>query len=193
MKRLRVSRPSPALIVSIVALVVALGGTSYAAFKVPKNSVGSKQLKKNAVTTKKIKNHAVTASKINTSGLTVPSATHANTADNAGTAANIAAPEGFHIVGQPSGPPFQNGCSDITSVPLQPVGFFKDKEGIVHLQGAFQCPAEGDVAFQLPAGYQPTGGTALVEAGSGGSAQLIISGGFTSGTTTLPPGAVAPS
>ncbi len=193
MKRLRVSRPSPAMIVAIIGLLVALGGTSYAAFKLPKNSVGSKQLKKNAVTSKKIKNGAVTASKINTTGLTVPNATHANTADNAGTASNIAAPEGFHIVGQPSGPAFQNGCSDITAAPLQPVGFFKDKEGIVHLQGAFQCPASGDIAFTLPAGYLPTGGTVLVEAGSGGSVQLIISGGFTSGSTTFPPGAIATS
>ena len=53
---------------------MALGGTSYAAFKLPKNSVGTKQIKNGAVTTKKIKNHAVTARKINTSGLTVPNA-----------------------------------------------------------------------------------------------------------------------
>jgi hypothetical protein len=67
------------MIVAIIALVMALGGTSYAALSIPKNSVGSKQLKKNAVTTKKIKNgavttakiknHAVTAEKINPTGL----------------------------------------------------------------------------------------------------------------------------
>jgi hypothetical protein len=58
MKRLPVSRPSPAMIVAIVALIVALGGTAYAAKK-----IGSKQLKKNAVTTKKIKDGAVTTAK----------------------------------------------------------------------------------------------------------------------------------
>ena len=57
---LRFRRPGPALVISIVALIVALGGTSYAAFKLPNNSVGTKQLKKNAVTTAKIKNGAVT-------------------------------------------------------------------------------------------------------------------------------------
>lgn len=72
------------MIVAIIALVAALGGTSYAAFSLPANSVGSKQLKKNAVITKKIKNHAVTASKINPAGLTVPNATHASTASTAG-------------------------------------------------------------------------------------------------------------
>jgi hypothetical protein len=53
--RLRNSRPSPALAVALVALVVAMGGTSYAAITLPAKSVGTKQLKKGAVTTKKIK------------------------------------------------------------------------------------------------------------------------------------------
>ncbi len=78
-----IRRPSPALIVAFVALIVALGGTSYAAFTLPANSVGTKQLKNKAVTTKKIKNGTVTAAKINTSGLTVPNALHASRADNA--------------------------------------------------------------------------------------------------------------
>lgn len=61
--RRHMSRPSPAMVVACTALIVALGGTSYAAF-VPRNSVGSKQLKKNAVTRSKIKKNAVTGSKI---------------------------------------------------------------------------------------------------------------------------------
>ena len=48
-------RPNPALIVSIVALSVALGGTSYAAVVLPANSVGTKQLKRDAVTAAKVK------------------------------------------------------------------------------------------------------------------------------------------
>jgi hypothetical protein len=42
--------------IAYVALFVALGGTSYAALKIPKNSVGTKQLKSNAVTGPKVKN-----------------------------------------------------------------------------------------------------------------------------------------
>ena len=88
MKR-RLRAPSPALVISLIALFVALGGTSFAAINaLPKNSVGSKQLKKNAVTGSKIKNGAVTAGKINTSGLTVPNATHATSADSATNATN---------------------------------------------------------------------------------------------------------
>ena len=81
-------RPSPALVVSIVALVVALGGTAYAGSLIPNNSVGTKQLQNGAVTTKKIKNAAVTASKINTSGLNVPTANFAISAGSAGSATN---------------------------------------------------------------------------------------------------------
>ncbi len=58
------NRITPSLVISVIALVVALGGASYAALKIPKNSVGSKQLKKNSVTAKKIKTNAVTAAKL---------------------------------------------------------------------------------------------------------------------------------
>src|SRR5690349_4576611 len=53
---MRVPRPSPATVISIVALIVALGGTSYAVSQLPKNSVGTKQLQRNAVTGAKVKN-----------------------------------------------------------------------------------------------------------------------------------------
>ena len=50
MKKRFLGRPSPAMIVALAALFVALGGTSYAAFSLPKNSVGSAQIKRGAVT-----------------------------------------------------------------------------------------------------------------------------------------------
>ena len=47
--------PSPALVISLIALFVALGGTSYAAItRLPANSVGTAQLKNNAVTGAKL-------------------------------------------------------------------------------------------------------------------------------------------
>lgn len=57
-------RPSPAMMVALTALVVALGGTSYAAIALPSGSVGAKQLKKNSVTTAKLKKNSVTGAKI---------------------------------------------------------------------------------------------------------------------------------
>jgi hypothetical protein len=65
MRRLLRSCPSPALVISCLALGIALGGTSYAAvLAVPNNSVGTSQLKNGAVTTPKLKNAAVTADKL---------------------------------------------------------------------------------------------------------------------------------
>jgi hypothetical protein len=99
-KRLRT--PSPALVISLLALFVALGGTTYAATSLPKNSVGTKQLKKNAVTAPKIKKAAVTAAKINTKGLTVPNALHAASADSATHAAPTGAAGGALTGSYPS-------------------------------------------------------------------------------------------
>jgi hypothetical protein len=62
MRNLKLQRPSPALIVSVLALSVALGGTGYAAIVLPANSVGAKQIKRNAVTAAKVKNSSLLAS-----------------------------------------------------------------------------------------------------------------------------------
>jgi hypothetical protein len=48
-------------VMSVIAVFIALGGASYAAFKLPKNSVGSKQLRKNAVNSAKVKNNSLRA------------------------------------------------------------------------------------------------------------------------------------
>jgi hypothetical protein len=52
-------RLSYANVASTLALVMALGGVSYAATELPKNSVGTKQLKDNAVVSRKIANGGV--------------------------------------------------------------------------------------------------------------------------------------
>lgn len=52
------------MVVSCIALSVALGGTSYAAVTLPKNSVGSKQLRTAAVATSDLRPNAVTTGKV---------------------------------------------------------------------------------------------------------------------------------
>ncbi|HEX2234274.1 MAG TPA: collagen-like protein, partial [Thermoleophilaceae bacterium] len=47
--------------VAYLALMIALGGTSYAAVNLPRNSVGPKQLKRNAVNSAKVKNRSLRA------------------------------------------------------------------------------------------------------------------------------------
>lgn len=54
-------RLSPATVIAIIALVVALGGTTYAVTALPRNSVGNAQLKKAAVTSQKVKDHSLLA------------------------------------------------------------------------------------------------------------------------------------
>ena len=87
-------RPSPAMIVALIALFAALSGSAYAALG--KNTVGSKQLKAKAVTTGKLANNAVNGTKVAKGSLTgedinvgalgtVPSATNAASAGNSNT------------------------------------------------------------------------------------------------------------
>jgi hypothetical protein len=57
-------RPSPALIVALIALFLALTGGAYAAFTLPKESVGSVQLRNGAVTASKLHRDAVTSSAV---------------------------------------------------------------------------------------------------------------------------------
>ncbi len=112
---MKLSRPSPAMIVAIIALFAALSGSAYAALG--KNTVGSKQLKAKAITTGKIANNAVNGTKvapnslsgadINLSALgTVPTATSAAQAGNADTV-------GGHSASCPSGTTLIRGtCFD---------------------------------------------------------------------------------
>jgi len=95
MPKIRAKRPSPSLVISILALFVALGGSAYAASKVgtkniKNNAITAAKIKKNAITTVKIKNEAVTGAKIKEASLgAVPSAVNADNATNAATAANF--------------------------------------------------------------------------------------------------------
>ena len=60
----RLPRPTYANVLATLSIFIALGGVSWAATQLPKNSVGTKQIKKNAVTTAKIKKNAVTTARI---------------------------------------------------------------------------------------------------------------------------------
>jgi hypothetical protein len=57
-------------VMATIALFIALGGGAYAAIKLPKNSVGPKQIKKNAVNSAKVKNKSLTISDLSGSART---------------------------------------------------------------------------------------------------------------------------
>ena len=146
MQKIR-ARLTFANIVACMALFIALGGVGYAATKLPKNSVGTKQLKKNAVTGSKIKKNAVTSSKVKNHSLTgadinlgalgaVPSASnagHANVADSATNAANATGLAGPLAPGQTL------------------IGYV-DSAGHV---GAGEIAPETSISFQIPLAAAP--------------------------------------
>ncbi len=186
MSRLHPRAPSPALVVSLVALIVALGGTSYAAFTLPKNSVGAKQIKNGAVTTKKIKNGAVTGPKMNLSGVTVPNASHANSAGSAtnashastaDTAQTLAPPEAFHIIGASGEPAFENVWVALAGGGSTP-GFYKDQLGVVHLRGEFKNGTSSNTStgdmFTLPTGYRPAENQQFRGGDASGSGNIAV-------------------
>jgi hypothetical protein len=68
-----IPRPSPAMVIACLALVVALSGTSYAnILNVPVNSVGTVNLKANAVISSKVKNRSLLAVDFKAGQLPVP-------------------------------------------------------------------------------------------------------------------------
>ena len=144
--------PSPAMVVSLIALFVALGGTSYAAItSLPAGSVGTAQLKNSAVTSAKIKNGAITAAKISSSA--------------AGAA---------KVVGGAGAPAYQGPWQGAIGVD-EGLSFYKDPFGIVHLQGNAETSIGTDngTIFTLPPGYRPAGTLYFSVYGAGGSAEYI--------------------
>jgi hypothetical protein len=206
--RHRVGRPSPALIIALIALMVSLGGTGYAAFTLPRDSVGTRQLQNGAVTAAKVKRHSLTGAQINLRKLgTVPTARDAGRALKAGIASPvgkaggalagsypnpfIAPAEPVHMVGAAGQPQFDVEWTNV-GAGFQPAGFYKDPFGTVHLQGDVQRTTGSDaMIFQLPAGYCPAGGIEDFPAyGDGGTAAGVAvrpdcSVVFVAGTTTF--------
>ncbi len=60
---------SYANVMATIAVFIALGGASYAAFRLPKNSVGPRQIKKNAVSAAKIKKNSINSAKVKNGSL----------------------------------------------------------------------------------------------------------------------------
>ena len=96
----RLHRPSPSMVVAFVALLISLGGTSYAVTKLDPRSVGSRELKKGAVARAHLKKNAVNGSKVKANALKgadideaslgrVPAAASAGTAGRAGVAGGL--------------------------------------------------------------------------------------------------------
>jgi hypothetical protein len=130
--------------------------------RLKKNAVTKNKVRKNAINGPEVKNNSLTGADINLSKLgTVPSAKNATTASTANLANSIPPAEPTHLVGAPGEPGFEGGSSNVgggRAVDLRPVGFFKDHEGIVHLQGFAEVGTGAPLPQDLyPARWVPTG------------------------------------
>lgn len=137
-------RPSPALIVAVIALVAALAGTALA---------GTDGLTK-AVTKSKVKKIAKTQ------------------ADKR-IDARVLKHEPLHLIGAAGEPAFQNEWSNY-GTSYSSAGFYKDPSGIVHLQGTMNDTTDNSVAFTLPAGYRPGEDLYMPAAGDGPVAANLV-------------------
>jgi hypothetical protein len=150
-------------VTAMLALIVALGGTSYAATTLKKNSVSSKQIKNSSITSSDVKNNTLTGSDIKESKLgTVPSATtataaataahatnadnatHATTADKASTVPALV----FHPLALINDWDNYNGTDRTPSYAI-------DAQGVVHFRGAIENGTSNN-AFTLPAAITPS-------------------------------------
>jgi hypothetical protein len=177
MRNLR-ARLTYANVMATIAVFVALGGASYAATQLPKNSVGTKQLKKNAVTTAKIKNGAVTGAKVNLSSLgTVPNATHATSADSA-SHADTAGDAGT-LQGNPASAFMQGGGRFFSTRRELALG---DSEVTL-----FTLPRIGPVTASCSTGTTfPKGGFKVINDSSSTLEQTLQYSGGVDGGTALP-------
>ena len=168
---------------AMLALFIALGGTSYAAVKLPANSVGSKQLKANAVIGAKVKDRSLTAADF---GGTLPAG-----ATGATGAQGAAGPAGAKGDTGATGATGAKGDQGIQGVKgdqgIQGVKGDKGDQGIQGIQGVkgdaggsftfqrmpdqtsvFDSSSPKTVTVTCPAGKLAVGGRAITDPGGAG-------------------------
>jgi hypothetical protein len=99
------------MVISLIALFVALGGASYAAVSLPNNSVGTAQIKNNAVNYKKIATHTIGLQRIDATKVQVRVS---GTCKNASAINTVA--QGGKVTCQSTLPTEFGASSDSTSV-----------------------------------------------------------------------------
>ncbi len=176
--RLR-SSLSYANVMATIAVFVSLGGASYAALNLPANSVGPRQIREGAVGGSEVRDRSLALTELKRSavsslqgqkgdpgapGLPGVPGKDATPADFAGEPTQL-------VAGASAG---ANQCANVAQFctggnnwawrnfgnGYQPVGFWKDRGGVVHIEGMAElfggAGGAQPPAFILPAGYRPT-------------------------------------
>jgi hypothetical protein len=152
-----IRRPSPATILSLIALTVASSGTAIAASSAVD---GDHVIKKDTLSGNRLRNHTLTGAQINVgklgvvphaalanvaatarSAMTAQNAAHATTADTATTANGLPALQWTTLT-------LTNGWKAYDAI--RPPAVAVDAEGVVHFRGAMYG-GNGGNAFTLPA------------------------------------------
>jgi hypothetical protein len=152
----RKPRLTYANVMSTIAVMIALGGTSYAAFNLPNNSVTSKKIKdgavhasdlgNNAVTSKKLANNAVTTSKIADAAVT--SSKLANNAVTSSALAPNSVTKSNVVAGSLTGAAFKCQPGD-EALDNRDECFFKETASVTWQQAVDRCRARGSTPSEL--------------------------------------------
>jgi hypothetical protein len=181
----RVRRPSPATVISLIALFVALGGTGYAATQLPRNSVKARQIAPGAVRSSEVKDGTLLRKDFKAGELPKPgeAPVAARASDQgpiaAARAAELPPAEPVHyltedeLIGD-----WDLGGGGLSSY-ARP-GYQRDRFGYVWLQGSIINRSGGPYAgamFSLPPGYYPEATRAFaVAVSNGGPAKVTVHG-----------------
>jgi hypothetical protein len=156
--------PSPALVISMIALFVAISGVAVA---LPgKNSVTTDDIKKNAVTSSDIRNNNVKGADVKESTLgVVPNATHATNADNATAIAANSVNSGKVADNSLTGADINEG----TLGPTLPITYARRENGCQIAEGT-----QGSCTATCPAGLNAIGGGIVAEGNH--NEQIFVNG-----------------
>ncbi len=173
-------------VAATLALVIALGGTSYAAIKLPANSVGGAQIKSGAVAGSDIRSNAVTSSKVKDGSLTSRDFAAGQLA--AGPA-GAPGPKGDAGANGPAGPTGPTGATGATG-PRGPSELIRKSKDVNTVVPSDCGTYTSMLSMTLPAGtWLVTGSLILADFGSTANARhdaqvdLRVGGSFVTGST----------
>ena len=190
---MRRQRLSYANVMATLAMFVALGGVGYAAVKLPRDSVGPKQIKQDAVKASEQAPDSIDASNvvdgsIGSDDIAGDAIWNDLIADGAVTEEKLGLSAEFTSAGLPDAFGSCSGVGDswgsFSPDVNNSVSYYRDPVGIVHLRGiAVRCGAATNTIFTLPEGYRP--GKQEIE-------PSFNSGFFASSISINPSGVVSP-
>jgi hypothetical protein len=180
---IKASRPSPAMVVAVLALVAALAGTAVAGPDASSSAINKKKVKKIATKqaakqidaqlpwrTEDIADGAVTGAKLADGAVT-----GAKVADGAITQAKLATTGARRPFALGTGGACGSGGTTWEPLGQRP-SYYRDPLGIVHLSGGAQCPSPNTIQIgTLPPGFRPAFAQHFAAAGIDNSGPIAMS------------------